>query len=101
MCTNCQNKYVREHDRVNRAGYAGKARARNTEQTRISTEFMIEYFSHNPRRDCVESDMVILAFDHLRDKLVDTAVLARGGYAVEAITREIDKCPVVCANCLS
>lgn len=90
---------MREHYRANRAAYVEKARVRNAEQTRINAEFMIDYLSHHPCVDCGESDIVVLEFDHLRDKVADVSVLARGGYSVEAIKREIDKCEVVCANC--
>lgn len=99
ICKNCQNTYVRAHYQTYRAAYIEKARVRNAEQTRINAKFMIEYLSSHPCVDCGESDIVVLEFDHLRDKVADVSVLARGGYSLEAIQKEIDKCEVVCANC--
>ena len=99
MCKNCQNDYVRQHYQMYRAKYIEKARARNTEQIKINGAFLIEYLSCYSCVDCGESDIIVLEFDHLRDKIADVSVLARGGYSIEAIQREIDKCEVVCANC--
>jgi hypothetical protein len=99
ICRKCQSQYVQAHYHANRAMYIEKARVRNTKQTQINAEFMIEYLSNHPCVDCGESDIIVLEFDHLRDKVADVSVLARGGYSIEAIQREIDKCEVVCANC--
>lgn len=99
MCKNCQNEYVRGHYRANRSSYILKARIRNLEQTRINNEFLVEYLGCHPCMDCGESDIVVLEFDHLRDKVADVSVLAREGYSLDKVRREIDKCEVVCANC--
>lgn len=99
ICRDCQNEYVRAHYHANRAAYIEKARVRNTEQIRINADFMIAYLGNHPCVDCGESDIIVLEFDHLRDKVADVSVLARGGYSIETIQKEIDKCEVVCANC--
>jgi len=54
---------------------------------------------NHPCADCGESDIVVLEFDHQRDKVADVSLLARDGYSLDKIKREIDKCEVVCANC--
>jgi hypothetical protein len=104
ICRSCQNEYVRAHYRANRAAYITKARVRITELIRINGEFLIEYLRNHPCVDCDESDIIVLEFDvlefdHLRDKVADVSVLARGGYSIETIQKKIDKCEVVCANC--
>jgi 5-methylcytosine-specific restriction endonuclease McrA len=99
MCRSCQNIYVRAHYQANRASYIQKARIRNLEQTRINNAFLVEYLSCHPCVDSDEGDIVVLEFDHLRDKVADVSVLAREGHALEKVKREIDKCEVVCANC--
>jgi hypothetical protein len=99
MCKNCQNEYVRKHYQMYRAKYIQKARLRNREQTRINGAFLIEYLSCRPCVDCGETDIVVLEFDHLRDKVADVSALSREGYSLEKVKREIDKCEVVCANC--
>jgi len=99
MCKSCQNKYVRAHYQIHRAKYIKKARTRNIEQIRMNYEFIVEYLKNHPCADCGESDIVVLEFDHQRDKVADVSLLARDGYSLDKIKREIDKCEVVCANC--
>lgn len=99
MCKDCQNNYVRAHYQANCSKYIQKARMRNLEQSRINAEFLVEYLDCHPCVDCGESDIVVLEFDHLRDKIADVSILSREGYSLERVKQEIDKCEVVCANC--
>ncbi|HKS69046.1 MAG TPA: hypothetical protein VJQ45_01400 [Ktedonobacterales bacterium] len=99
VCRNCQNEYVRQHYQTHRAKYIEKARLRNAGVSRTTTAFVVEYLRHHPCVDCGESDIVVLEFDHLRDKFLEVSALCVGGYSLEAVKREIDKCEVVCANC--
>jgi hypothetical protein len=62
-------------------------------------DFLIEYLSDHPRVDCGEADIVVLEFDHQRDKLFTVSVLCREGYSLEKLKQEVAKCEVVCANC--
>ena len=48
---------------------------------------------------CGEPDIVVLEFDHQRDKLLDVSTLSREGYSLDKLKQEIAKCEVVCANC--
>ncbi len=68
VCKSCQNAYVREHYKTYRSKYIQKARVRNAEQNRINGEFLIECLSCHPCVDCGEDDIVVLEFDHQRDK---------------------------------
>jgi hypothetical protein len=99
ICKSCQNEYVRRHYQAHRSAYIEKARTRNAEQSRINAEFLIEYLSSHPCVDCGESDIVVLEFDHQRDKLMAISQLSREGYSLERLKQEIAKCEVVCANC--
>ena len=99
MCKRCQNEYVRAHYQTHRSKYINKARARNAEQNRVNAEYLIEYLSGHPCVDCGESDIVVLEFDHQRDKVLNVSVLSREGYSLERLKQEIAKCEVVCANC--
>lgn len=48
----------------------------------------------------VESDPIVLDFDHVRGKkLGNIATLINECKAIQVIKDEIDKCEVVCANC--
>lgn len=60
---------------------------------------LIEFLKDHPCVDCGETDLVVLRFDHLRDKAADVAQLVASGAAWETIAHEIAKCEVRCANC--
>lgn len=60
---------------------------------------MIDYLRAHPCVDCGETDIVVLQFDHLRDKKADVTQLINSGATWAAIEREIAKCAIRCANC--
>jgi hypothetical protein len=99
MCKTCQNNYGQAHYQTHRAAYIKMARLRNAEQSRINAEFLIDYMEHHPCVDCGETDIVVLQFDHQRDKVLSVSVLSREGHSLEKVKREVAKCEVVCANC--
>ena len=99
MCKTCQRKYGQAHYQAYRLAYIKKARIRNAEQSRINAEYLIEYLGQHPCVDCGENDIVVLEFDHQRDKLLAVSVLCREGYSLDKVKQEIAKCEVVCANC--
>jgi 5-methylcytosine-specific restriction endonuclease McrA len=99
MCRKCQSHYLKAHYQVNRSKYLAKARARNIEQSKVNAAFLIEYLAHHPCADCGESDIVVLEFDHQRNKLSTISELSREGYSLAKLEQEIAKCEVVCANC--
>lgn len=98
MCRPCRAAYKREHYLANRQRYIDQAHARKQKLALERTRFLIDYFIQNPCTDCGERDVLVLEFDHLRDK-----EFVIGGNLVdrpwEAILAEIEKCDVVCANC--
>ena len=60
---------------------------------------LIEYLSGHPCVDCGEIDIVVLEFDHVREKLANVSTLANGGRSWARILSEIERCEVRCANC--
>jgi len=60
---------------------------------------IVEYLQTHPCVDCGERDIVVLEFDHVRDKVADLADYASSGRTWARIQEEIDKCEVRCANC--
>jgi hypothetical protein len=60
---------------------------------------IIEYLREHPCVDCGETDIVVLEFDHVREKIADISVYASGGRSWQRVKAEIDKCEVRCANC--
>jgi len=63
-----------------------------------ATTQLIEYLRGHPCVDCGETDIVVLDFDHLRDKAAGVSDLVAAGARWERILVEIEKCEVVCAN---
>lgn len=84
---------------MNRQQYIAKAVRRNAVARHASMRFVFEYLATHPCVDCGESDVVVLEFDHLRDKVKDISRMCSDAWSVDAIKAEIDKCDVVCANC--
>jgi len=99
FCRACQREYSREHYRANRSRYIGMAKHRNAQRNRANAEFLIEYLRQHPCVDCGEDDVVVLEFDHKRDKIETVSTLSREGYSLDKLKAEIAKCDVVCANC--
>jgi hypothetical protein len=60
---------------------------------------MIEYLLAHPCVDCGETDLLVLEFDHLRDKKYNIGEMVNRDFTWGSILREIEKCEVVCANC--
>lgn len=60
---------------------------------------MVEYLQQRCCVDCGETDIIVLEFDHLRDKKANVATLMLRSVEWALIIEEIEKCEVVCANC--
>jgi hypothetical protein len=74
--------------------------ARNSARRRAeSRRRAVEYLLVHPCVDCGERDIVVLQFDHLRDKSFDLSVMIATGMSWTRIEAEIAKCVVRCANC--
>ena len=87
---NYRSNAERERARIyrNRARRIAEAQAR-----------AIEYLLGHPCVDCAEKDIVVLQFDHLRDKSIDVSVMISTGASWHRIEAEIAKCEMRCANC--
>ena len=75
-----------------------RIRARTKLRKAAAKAFMVEYLASHPCVDCGEADIVVLEFDHLRDKRANISALV-GSSEIWRIVEEIAKCEVVCANC--
>ena len=60
---------------------------------------LVAYLSDHPCVDCGETDIIVLEFDHVGEKLGNISTLANGGRSWARILVEIAKCEVRCANC--
>ena len=100
-CRLCRADYRRGHYLRNIDYYKAKARHRQKVVVALNKEWLLEYLLEHPCVDCGESDPIVLEFDH-RDastKVAAVSTLARGGYSLNAVKREVAECDVRCANC--
>lgn len=97
QCRECSRrasrKYYETHNKLHRENVG----RRNRRILKENQDKLIAYFAAHPCTDCGESDLLVLEFDHLRDKLKNVASLMKFSWA--RIEEEIAKCEVVCANC--
>lgn len=93
-CRACNAAY----HRANWERHMAQIRARTKRRRAATRAWVIEYLRGHPCVDCGESDIVVLEFDHLRDKRANVSVLVQNGELWQ-VRAEIEKCEVVCANC--
>lgn len=93
-CKTCVKSY--DKDRYKYPN--GKKRKGNDKYKQEKQLFVYRYLETHPCVDCGEKNLLVLEFDHLRDKDMDIADLITG-YSLAKIKKEIEKCEVVCSNC--
>lgn len=111
VCVNCHRKRSAARARTARWRYAinlddlgysngvdelgvarGAARARNA-------RFVFDFLSGKRCVDCGLAELLVLDFDHLRDKHKPVMELVMSEASIPRIEAEIAKCEVRCANC--
>ena len=93
----CRSCFAAWHQR-NKAIHNAQIHARNKRVQKRMQDQLLEYLRVHPCVDCGEEDVLVLEFDHLRDKTANIAYLIRCG-SWDRVVDEIAKCEVVCANC--
>lgn len=98
-CRRCFSEYKISRYNANRGREIARLR-RNHERTVAENRHRVaDYLLGHPCVDCGEADIVVLDFDHLRDKVKEVSQLVRRGWPWRSIEAEIAKCQVRCANC--
>lgn len=96
-CKECRKAIDKDYNRARwKSGVKKAEQARRRQRNR---EFIWEFLSKNPCKDCGESDPIVLQFNHLRDKKYNVSEMTGRTSSLEKIQEEIDKCEVLCANC--
>jgi len=96
ICSNARSKKYYAENREEHKRVISVRKKRVIEQNRA---LCLEYLLSNPCRDCGETDLVVLEFDHLRDKDRGVKDLVFRACASARVEEEIGKCQVLCANC--
>ena len=99
FCKSCHSLYRRQHYERNRVKYIEKASKWNKKQWELLKQFLFEKLLKSACVDCGEDDILVLDFDHLRDKEFSITQMYRDRRSLEAIEKELAKCVVRCANC--
>lgn len=95
-CKKCRKITSRAYYQENRNAQVGRVAA--TRRKRASQ--LLEYLSTKKCQDCIESDPIVLEFDHVRGvKRTEISVMVLNGFSWESILLEISKCEIRCANC--
>jgi hypothetical protein len=96
MCRSCKKVYnATYYGDTKERHNPSRAERRKRERAEV-THRLIEYLQRHPCVDCGETDIVVLDFDHQRDKTMD--IHRMRGYSWSRVAAEIEKCEVVCAN---
>lgn len=65
----------------------------------INKKFILDYLKNNSCVACGESDVVVLEFDHIKDKTYNISHMVGSCKKIQDIILEIQKCQVLCSNC--
>lgn len=60
---------------------------------------LLEILLSNPCVMCKTDDILVLEFDHLRDKKRHVTTMALSRWGVSSIMAEVFKCRILCSNC--
>ena len=98
LCKECESKTQKEWYTNNKERVLDRVKISNKKIREKIREYIKEYLSSNPCVNCGENDIVVLEFDHLRDKHKNITQLLRNT-SIRLVKEEIEKCQVLCANC--
>ena len=98
-CKDCKCAKARTHYLSNREKIIKRTRVYNKANVKECKEKVANYLSQHPCVDCGETDIVVLDFDHLKNKKANVSRLVATGRKWTIVLREINKCEVRCANC--
>ncbi|MFF0154052.1 hypothetical protein [Micromonospora sp. NPDC005203] len=97
-CKSCKKQYNATYYNLTKDRHNPSRAERRVRHRAGNTRRLIEYLSTHPCVDCGETDVVVLDFDHQRDKIAEDSRLLKDNAPWERIAAEIKKCDVVCAN---
>jgi hypothetical protein len=101
VCKECSRLLIKNHYNENREYYINKAKLRNYQIKQRVLNYIYQYLSKNHCKDCGESDITVLEFDHSSKfiKIGAVSSLIKNKYPLNKVIDEISKCEVRCANC--
>lgn len=97
-CESCTIAYRKGHYTRTKDKYKNSRAERRKLARKTAQRFVYEFLVLHPCMDCGETDIVVLEFDHQRDKIANISDLVRDGAPLATLRKEMEKCEVVCAN---
>ena len=98
-CSECNKEYQRKWFAENRKIQQYRVSSNNRKYREAAQTFLFEYLLEHPCIICKEADVLVLDFDHLKDKKANLCTLAQRGKNIDFLKKEIEKCQVLCSNC--
>ena len=99
VCRECDKRRSLKYYRENRDIVLGRKRQDKARRRASARSGVIQYLIEHPCVDCGEKDIVVLEFDHIRDKSVNISHMLKNSVSFNSILKEIEKCEVRCSNC--
>lgn len=96
-CIGCDKNYQKQWYQKNKERLITKAKENNIKNATEMRQLVLNYLKNNSCVHCGESNILVLEFDHLKDKKFNIAQLANKWK--ENLLSEMAKCQVLCANC--
>src|SRR5438876_5898511 len=98
-CRDCFAQANARNYRKNHEREKARLRRQVAERRAEVRQKIIEYLRDHPCVDCGETDIVVLEFDHVGEKIANISTYANAGRTWERVLAEIQKCEVRCSNC--
>lgn len=98
-CKTCSGIASRKYYSENKEKHKKLVSKRKQEHKEFLRVKIIDYLKNNCCVDCGETNIVVLEFDHLRDKLRPISEMLANSFSWSNVEKEIKKCEVRCANC--
>lgn len=98
VCKLCAAKASKKHYENNKEKVKQRTRERVKRIKPLAQQLVFSYLKKGCI-DCGEGDIIVLHFDHLRDKKHSIANMIHSAYSLDKLEEEISKCEVRCANC--
>jgi hypothetical protein len=100
-CIDCEAAYQKKYYIKNRQKRIEAAKKNSEARIQTMKNFLVEHLKNNPCVDCGEDDILVLQFDHMRDKEYDVSTFVTGKRprSFDTLKKEVAKCEIRCANC--
>lgn len=100
VCRNCHRRRTAIDQQSWRLDPDAVERLSNRSRSQLAAlVWLRDVLAKSSCADCGVGELVVLEFDHLRDKEADISALVQNGYSIATIEAEAAKCEIVCANC--